>query len=158
MDTLKQKAIKVGLCKPYQSEWKDDTNLVERYIKGVSWCLKNKAFSLADMLPFDEEMVDNNVFNDKEVDHLLTDNTYIYNNSRGLIEINDWNVSRVYISLNSVIKIAAKSRSILYLDLFDNSNIQIEIEDNAQVYVSQYGNSSVQILSGKAIIKDRRND
>jgi len=156
MKTIKQKAVEVGLCKPYESEWQDDSNLIERYIKGITFCMEKNFITLEDMKPFDAELVENNVFNDKDVDHLLTSDTYIYTSSRGKLEINDYNVSRVYSSMDSTLKITAKNNAILYIDAYHDSNIQIIVEDNAKVSVSQYNNSSIQILKGVATITDRR--
>lgn len=158
METFKTKALSIGLCEPYSNEWLFDTSLVERYVKGISWCMPRMYPSLKDMEDYDKELLENDVYNSKVVDLILTGDTYILNNSHGIVEIVDWNVSRIYVGLDSVVKIKAGGNSILYVDSYDNSNIQIEASDLARVVVHQYGNSAIQVLCGKVIIKDRRND
>jgi len=156
MKTIKQKAVEAGLCKPYESEWQDDSNLVERYVKGITFCMEKNFITLEDMKPFKKELEENNVWCEQRVDHLLTADTYVYNECSGSLEIIDYCVSRAYIGLGSVLKITAKNNAILYIDAYHDSNIQIIVEDNAKISVSQYNNSSIQILKGVATITDRR--
>ena len=156
MKTLKDRAILKGLCLPYQNDWQDDNDLVSRYIRGVTWCMNHQFPSLEEMAEYDSELVENDVYNNKNVSHILSGDTYIYNNCRGEIEIIDYSVSRAYIALDSLLKITAKGNSILYLDIFDNANIQLVVEDSAYVSVNQYGNSSIQVIKGNAKIEDRR--
>jgi hypothetical protein len=90
------------------------------------------------------------------VNLILDVDTYILNDCTGSVEIVDYNVSRIYTSLNTMLEIKAKGNSILYVDCYDNCNIRITAENRARVYVAQYGNSVVQILGGNITIKDRR--
>lgn len=156
MNNIKQKAIAKGLCLPYQAEWTDNENLVDRYIKGVTFCLERQFPSLKDMLPFDSELMESDVYNSKNIDLIITGDTYILNDCVGAVEIVDYNVSRLYTSLNTVLKVKAKDHSILYIDAYDNSNIQLSVESNAKVRISQYGNSVIQVLKGKVKITDKR--
>ena len=157
MNDLKQQAIDLGLCTPYQSEWKDDDNLVERYINGYAWCLAKQFPSLEDMLPYKEELEENNVFNSKQdIDFLLTAETYILNECTGKVEINDWNVSSLYIARNSVIEADIKDNSILTIETYDTTNLRLKIAKDSKCTIWLYGNSCVQILSGDATIIDKR--
>lgn len=150
MTDLKQKAIALGLCKPFQETWNDD--LVGMYKQGITWCIERQYPTLADMLPYDDIMLENDVYNSKDVNLLLTGDTYILNECTGQAEINDYNVSRVYVGLNSILKIKAKDKSHLMIDCYDNSIIQLEVSGSSKVVVWQYGNSVVQVLKGNAKI------
>ena len=147
---LKKKAIELGLCSDFQKSWSDD--LIGMYKQGISWCMARKYPALEDMLPYDEQLTENDVYNSKTVDLVLTGDTYILNECSGSAEINDWNVARIYVGLNSILRIKVKDKSHLIIDCYDNSVIQLEIADTARVIVWQYGNSVVKVLSGKAKI------
>ena len=147
---LKQKAIILHACQEGIDRWSDD--LIGMYIQGIDWCLKNKYPTIADMLPYDVLCSENGVFNNKQIDLLLTGDTYVANNCIGSVEINDYNVSRIYTSLDTKLSVSVKDNAYLIIDCYDNSNIQLSIGENAQCYVWQYGNSVIQVLSGSAKI------
>jgi hypothetical protein len=154
MSNLKEKAISLGLCQDFQNEW-ESKDLLKMYLAGVSWCMERKYPSLEDMRPYKLQLEDLNVFNERRVDLLLTAPTYVLNECYGVVEILDWNVSRLYISRDSIVRVIAKDNTHIMIDCYDNSNIQIAVSDNAKVVVNQYGNSSVQVLNGKAKINKR---
>jgi len=148
MTDFKQKAIGLGLCKPFQASWNDD--LVGMYKEGITWCIERQYPTLEDMLPYDEMLLENDIYNSKHVDLILTGDTYILNECTGSAEIKDYNVSRLYVGLNSILKINANGNSHLIIDCYDNSIIQLEISGKSKVTVWHYGNSVVQILKGNA--------
>lgn len=150
MNTLKQKAIALGLCDDFQKSWSED--LIGMYKRGISWCAKRGFPSLTDMLPYDEQLVENDVYNSKKVNLLLTNDTYILNESTGSVEIDDFNVSGLYVALNSIINVNVKDCSILTIESFDNAILRISVDEDAVCNVWQYGNSVVQVLSGNVKI------
>lgn len=152
MDTLKQKAIAVGLCEPYQKEWLNDNDNIQRYKSGITWCLKHKFPTLEDMLPYDNLLADNDIYNSRLVNLLLTSDIYVLNNCTGEVGIDDFNVSRMYISLDSIIEVNVRDSAILFIDAYDNSVLRIKVDENAQCTVFKYGNSAIQILSGNVKI------
>lgn len=152
MDELKQKAIAIGLCEPYQKEWLNDNDNIDRYKAGITWCLKHKFPTLEDMLPYDSVLVDNDVHNSKCIDLILTGDTYIINDCTGNLEICDYNVSRLYTALNTSVEINVKDNSILIIEAYDNSMIRISVEEKALCTVWAYGNTTVQVLSGNVKI------
>ena len=150
MSELKQKAISLGLCKEFQESWNED--LVGMYLKGITWCLSRRYPTLEDMLPYDNLLVDNDIYNSRLVDLLLTNDIYVLNNCTGEVEIDDFNVSRMYTSLDSIIEVNVKDSAILFIDAYDNSVLRIKVDENAQCTVFKYGNSAIQILSGNVKI------
>lgn len=150
MTDFKNKAIALGLCKPFQEYWNDD--LVGMYKEGITWCIERQYPTLADMLPYDEMLFENDVYNSKSVDLILTGDTYILNECTGNLEIKDYNVSRVYVGLNSLLRIKANGNSHLIIDCYDNSIIQLDVSGKAKVTVWQHGNSVVQLIKGNAKI------
>ena len=117
--------------------------------------MERKYPSLKDMEPYKEMLENNHVFNDRSVDLILTGHTYVLNKCTGCVEINDYNVSRIYVALDSMVKVYAKNNSHLIIDCYDNAVIQLDVDSDSKVTVWQYGNSVVQILSGKAKINKR---
>jgi len=150
MNTLKQKAIALGLCADFQKSWSND--LVGMYKAGITWCISRKFPTLSDMLPYDNLLADNDIYNSRLVNLLLTSDIYILNNCTGEVEIDDFNVSRVYTSLDSIIEVNVKDNSILYIDAYDNSVLRINVDENAACTVFAYGNSVVQVLKGNVKI------
>jgi hypothetical protein len=154
MNDLKQKAIALGLCKPFQEAWSDD--LVGMYKQGATWCLGKQFPTLGDMLPYDKMLAENDVYNDRLVNLLLTGETYILNQCRGSVEINDYNVAGLYVGLDSIINVNCKDNSILTIECYDNTVLRLKVAKNARCNIWQYGNSCIQILSGNAKIYDKR--
>jgi hypothetical protein len=150
MSELKQKAISLGLCEEFQASWSED--LIGMYVKNCSWCLKRKYPSLADMFPYDKELEEKDVYNSRIVNLLLTNETYILNNCTGTVEIDDFNVSCLYVSLDSVIEVNVKDSSILMIEAYDNSVLRINVDPESICTVWRYGNSAIQILSGNVKI------
>lgn len=150
MSELKQKAISLGLCKEFQANWSDD--LVGMYKTGVTWCLKHKFPTINDMLPYDNLLAENDIYNSRLVNLLLTSDIYVLNNCTGEVEIDDFMVSRLYTSLDSIIEVNVKDSAILFIDAYDNSVLRIKVDENAQCTVFKYGNSAIQILSGNVKI------
>jgi hypothetical protein len=150
MNTLKQKAIALGLCADFQKSWSDD--LVGMYKRGISWCMKHKYPSLADMLPYDKELADNDVYNSRLLNLILTNDTYILNDCKGEIEIDDFNVSGLYVALNSIVDINVKDSSILTIECYDNAILRVSVDENAVCSIWKYGNSVIQVLKGNVKI------
>ena len=150
MNDLKQKAIALGLCNEFQAKWSED--LVGMYKQGVTWCMKHRYPTLADMLPYKELLESSDVFNSRVVDLLLTDDTYILNDCTGKVEINDYNVSGLYVALDSVIELSVNDNAILVVESYDNAVLRIKVGDDAKCTVWQYGDSVMQVLGGTAKI------
>lgn len=154
MDNLKDKAIALGLCKPFQAAWNDD--LVGMYKQGATWCMPRQYPSLEDMLPYDKMLTENDVYNSKKVDLILTGGVYILNESVGRVQINDYNVSNLYIGMNSTIEAEVRDNAILTTEIYGSTNLRLKIGKDARCNIWLYDNSCVQVLSGVANIFDKR--
>jgi len=150
MSDLKTKAIALGLCADFQKTWSED--LVGMYKQGITWCAKHQYPSLEDMQPYKEMLEENDIFCSRSVDLLMTDDTYILNNCTGKAEINDYNVSGLYVALDSVLELTVGDNSILVVETYDNTILRVTVAENAKCTVWQYGNSVIQVISGNVKI------
>lgn len=133
MDKFKKQAIQLGLCREWQDKW-DETGLVEKYINGITWCMKHEFPSLQDMKKYDEILLLNNVYNEKTVNIKCDKGMYVFNASNVNFEIGGYNVCRIYIGRGSNVNITAKGHSILLIDNYGGT-INIKKDDTAKCTV-----------------------
>jgi len=115
MDKFKKQAIQLGLCKEWQDKW-DETGLVEKYINGITWCMKHEFPSLQDMKKYDEILLLNNVYNEKTVNIKCDKEMYVFNASNVNFEIGGYNVCRIYVGRGTKINATVKDHAVLYID------------------------------------------
>lgn len=119
MDKLKKQAIRLGLCQEWQDNW-EETGLIDKYIKGVTWCMKNEFPSLKDMKKHDEALLRNGVYNEKKVSIICEKDMYVFNASQVDFEISGYNVCRIYLGRGTKINLKVKDHAILYVDNYDS--------------------------------------
>jgi len=133
MDKFKRQAIKLGLCEEWQDKW-GETGLIEKYINGITWCMKREFPSLSDMRKHDEALLRNGVYNEKEVDIKSSRPMYVFNASVVNFEISGYDVCRIYTGRGSKIAATVKDHAILYIDNYD-SEVNIISDDTAKCTV-----------------------
>lgn len=133
MDKFKKQAIALGLCQEWQDKW-EETGLVDKYINGITWCMKNEFPALKDMRKFDDAMLRNGIYNEKKVDITCNRDTYVFNASEGNFTISGYAVCRIYVGRGSKLKITVKDHAILFVDNYD-STVEIVKDKTAKCTV-----------------------
>lgn len=153
---LKEEAIKLGLCEKWQSEWNnpDKDELVQKYVKGIDFCIYNDFPSIEYMKDnFQSVMDKHGVFVDNVVKLINRDTVVLNGECEGDVTYDGISIGRIYCRHDSSIKLIVKDDSKVFISIYDNARVDIECQDNAKVYVYKYG-GLVKSL-GNVIIRDK---
>lgn len=160
-EELKTKAVKFGLCTQWQNDWGVPTKeqLVEKYIKGLDFCIEHDYPSVAYMKRnFDGIMQKMGVFADDTIaEHINTPRrrTIVVNGrSGGKIECKEYAVVAVYIRHSSKIEIVACDHANVMVLVYDSANVSVKNTGVGRVSVIQHGGRVK--TRGEVTIKDRR--
>lgn len=153
---LKEKAIELGLCEKWQSDWNnpDKDELVDKYVRGIDFCIYNDFPSIQYMKDnFQGVMDKHGVFVDNIV-NIINRNTVILNGEcEGEVNYDGISIGRIYCRHDSNIQLNVKDDSKVFISVYDNAIVDIKCQDNAKVYVYKYG-GLVKSL-GNVIIRDK---
>lgn len=133
MDKFKKQAIELGLCKAWQDSW-EETGLIEKYVRGITWCMKHEFPSLKDMRKFDEALLRNGIYNEKKVDIVCDRGMYVFNASEVNFTIGGYDVCRIYIGRGSKVSVNVKDHAILYIDNY-NSAVDVKKSETVRCVV-----------------------
>lgn len=142
--SLKEKAITLGLCKQWQTEWKEDTDLFEladKFKRGQDFCIRHNYPSL--------EYIRQN-FNTEEMAHFgifvdelpstngesLPNDTYVcMGECEGDMIFGRWACALVYLRHESKVRIIAGEFAKISVRLYEDSNVWVECDDSAKVSI-----------------------
>ena len=158
-ESLKAKAVALGLCEKWKEMWNesfDVDKLASMMYKGIDFCIQkrypSKSFLLENFKL--DELRRNNVFvNDKR-----STNNPEYSLVLGLSDVkyryNGHSVGNVYVLDKSIARITAKNRSFVIVHVFDTSVINAETEDDAKIVVISHSKGASISHNGNVEIKE----
>lgn len=160
-EELKTKAVELGLCTQWQNGWGAPTKeqLVEKYIKGLDFCIEHDYPSVAYMKRnFDGIMQKMGVFADDTIAEYIstpTRRTIVINgHSDGKIECKEYSVVAVYVRHSSNIEVVVCDRANIMVFVYDSANVSVKNIGVGRATVIQYGGRVK--TQGEVTIKDRR--
>ena len=133
MDKFKKQAVSLGLCQEWQDSW-EESGLIEKYLHGITWCMKNEFPSLKDMKRYDEALLRNGVYNNKRAEIVCDRDMYVFNASEIDFTIDEYKVCRIYAGRGSKLRVTVKDHAILYIDNY-NSSIEVIKGENAKCLI-----------------------
>lgn len=157
---LKNKAIKLGLCRQWQREWNtiDKNKLCEMYIEGLDFCIEYNYPTTAYMKEnFEGVMQKHGIYVDEEVSIVNPGlRTYVINgNSNGTITLNNFDLCEVYVRGNSNITIETNSQSSVYISVFDKAVVNVIQNDRSRASIYKYGNNcNIKHIGNNVVIKE----
>ncbi len=131
---LKREAIKAGLCQEWQDSW-NETGLIEKYLQGINWCMKNDYPSIKDMRKFKKELLRNNIYIEEDLDIECNNEMYAFNSCNVSFAIKGYDVCRIYIGKDTKLKVNVMDNAILYID---NYNSHVEILKAKDAFIKEW--------------------
>lgn len=160
-EELKNKAISLGLCQQWQSEWGSLTKdqLVELYLRGIHWSMERAYPSVRYINEhFSDLLLDNNIFT--EGDHFLLHEYKAVGRgtSRLSVMYDMYDAGDLYVGDDAECEIMAHDGAIVTIHLYQGAKLTVvRCEDNAKIYVYQYGGGvDIQHSNGNIQIVDKR--
>lgn len=137
---LRKRAVDNGLCQQWQNEWLCDWDLkkmVAQFYRGIDFFLQ-KRFISNDFIKenFEKQFLrENGIIVDDKYSLLNPEYAIFLGNSSSTIRYNGRNVSTIYITDNSSVKILAKTRSVTIVHLLGSAFCETEQDDTATIVV-----------------------
>lgn len=156
---LAKQAKEKGICKDWFKDLEQTeniTDLIQMYLKGIDFCLAND-FPSNDFIRkhFKGKMEDFGIFLDGSFQLKNKSKCVLLGNCKGILAIDQYNVSEVFVKHQSEIILEAKDNAFVMIDLFDDAVLHIHALGDAKICVNQYqGKSQIhQTKSENAQIK-----
>lgn len=144
-ETLKDKAISLGLCEEWQDAWGNPTKeeLVDKFIQGYDFCLIND-YPSNDFIKnhFGEIAEKKGIYVDKKNIDLENPSIVILQGEcNGTIKVDEFNVCEVYVRHNSSVNILIEEYGIAFVRVYDNAEVTISNNGYKRSFVYKYGGS-----------------
>ena len=140
---LKNQAIALGLCQPWQDSWKKDwsnVKMVEKMYKGMDFCLKHhwpsndfitRHFDLGFLRQY-------NVFVNDKYSVCNPKQSLVLGSSEITFRYNAWYNGSIHIRDNSSVKIYARNKSFVIIHLYEKAYIEAEQTDKATIVIIKH--------------------
>lgn len=154
---LLSEAVKNGLCRPWQENWRGDMDsLMSMYKKGIDFCIEHDYPSLDIIRRYLKGKTEGyNVYVDSDSNvSIYADTVVVLGDSKMEIQIADYGVVSLYILHNSEVTVSCGINSIISVEAYDNSVLNVHGTTNVSVY--RYDNSQVE-GEGVKIFNRKRN-
>ncbi|PTL34592.1 hypothetical protein C7120_08815 [Prevotella sp. oral taxon 376] len=156
---LKSSAIKLGLCKQWQEEWKDNTDkqsLIDKYFSGLDFPMRFH-WPSNDFIKenFEQRLLrDNNILVDDTRSLLNPKEAVILGTSKSIVRVNSDNYSTIYIRDSSHVEIIVKNKAFVIVHLFEKANIKVQTEDFPNVLILKHSKEVVIEATSNVKIKE----
>lgn len=159
---LIEDGLNKGLCTPWAFKMKhaNKSELLQMYLDGIDFCMSND-------YPSNQYLKDNagdilndfNIYIDQEVSLLNKSMSVLLGKSIAKIEVNEYQVSQIFIKHDSVVDIDVKDKSFVIIDIFDNAICNLKASGETKLLVNIYGKAKVNHQAfGNAFIKIRNHN
>lgn len=157
---LRNLARRVGLCDKWFSEWSDnetDDSLLDRYIRGIDFCIEHDYPSLGVIRSMfeDEQLRKKNIYLDTDHALLLHPSpvAVILGKSKCTITPTAHSVSDIYIRHESEVTINASGHAIVAVSVYDNAKVKVLSTQAAKVRVYRKSPSATIECGDDVILK-----
>ena len=159
---LRDRAIELGLCKQWKSEWdKDRTQdeLIKMWKKGSDFCFELHDFPNKEFIKayFDRKVLnDNLVFVDEVVNVLNGDNgTWVLNGKcTGNISFGGFAAARLYVRHDCDVSIDVSGMSKVFVSVYNNAKVSVKQSGSSKVYVYKKNPSCEVDVDGDVMVRE----
>lgn len=157
--TLRESAIKNGLCAQWQKEWEKDWDIeymISQFFRGLDFFLIHRFMT-------NDFMKENFNIDVRRSHNILVDDEYSLSNpkqaliagdSKATIDADSWAVTTIYAIDNSYVNITAKDCSIVMIHLLDSAQVNVKKKDNSKVFVYIHSKKAVVISDDDIKIRE----
>lgn len=139
---LKKEAVEKGLCQEWQDRW-SDKGLIEKYLQGISWCMKNDYPHIKYMRRMKKELLRNNIYIEEDLTINCDKEMYAFNSCNVAFAIKGYDVCRIYIGKDTKLKVNVMEHAILYIDNY-GGEVDVTKGVDATVRVWKYKEGTVE--------------
>ena len=138
---LRDKAVSLGLCSQWKSDWEDNKSLQElinMYKKGVDFCFENNYPTNEFMTTYIEPpLLDgNNIFIDCEFNKKNPENDCIVlGDSKGELKFDKFAVRDIYIKDAAELNVIAEGFAKIFVNVYGNAKVKVSESECAKVKV-----------------------
>lgn len=162
---LRDRAIELGLCKQWKSEWdKDRTQdeLIKMWKKGSDFCFELHDFPNKEFIKayFDRKVLnDNLVFVDEVVNVVNGDNgTWVLNGKcTGNISFGGFAAARLYVRHDCDVSIDVSEMSKVFVSVYNNAKVNVKQSGSSKVYVYKKNPSCEVDVDGDVMVREGSN-
>lgn len=158
-DTLRKRAIALGLCKKWQGEWREDWSeekMIEKYKEGLDFCLENG-------FPGNEFIKENfnratlircGVFVDEKRSVMNMDEVIVAGKSEVRARYNMDNVGTVWVTDDARVTVWAKNRSHVIVHAYARGKVEAVQMDGARLLVIRHSKEAEIMGRGEVEVKE----
>lgn len=157
-NTLKNKAINLGLCKEWTEGWGDPDRqeLIDKFLHGIDFCVDNR-FPTPEFIKqnFDKELLhDNNIFVDESL-HLrnLHGIAVLKGNCKGMLMFDGLAVCDLYVCDGCDVIISCSGMSKVFVNLYDNAKVTVMQKDIAGAYIYYHSEDCHYETNGDVLVR-----
>lgn len=161
-ETLKDKAIRLGLCDEWTSQWgmPDKQGLIDKYIHGIDFCIKHDYPSIEFIKRnFEKDLLhENNIFVDEDVQSRNLKCVAVLNGGcTGTLLFDGYSTCTVYARHNSNVTIDCSYMSKVFIHVYDRAKVKALQSQCASVYILTHGDECEVNTKGDISVRKAKN-
>lgn len=159
-EDLKQKAIKLNLCKEWTVGWQDPDldGLCEMFVTGIDFCIKNDYPSTEYIKAnFGDVAKNNGIFTDAEISIENPDVAILLGKTTGSITLSGYVSRDIYVRHDSEVHIMIKDSAKAFIRVFNNAKVTVNNLSSSRVFIYKYtdGFNGKIYTSGDVMIREK---
>lgn len=155
-EELKNKAIKLGLCKQWTDDWgeADLDTLCELYTTGIDFCIINSYPSNEYIKTNFGKIAENHgIFTDANIDVTNPDIAILNGKTKGYIKLTGFASRDIYVRHNSIVTIEITDQARAFIRIFDNAFVKVINKTTNKIFVYKYSDKAV--IKGDVQVREK---
>lgn len=140
-EDLKQKAVKLGLCDEWTSDWKqpDLDSLCEMFVSGQDFCIKHEYPSNEYIKQhFGEVAANHGIYVDAEVELNNPDVAILLGSTKANITLSGFVSRDIYVRHDSELMVIVKDSAKAFIRVFNNAKVTVDNQSKGRIFVYKY--------------------
>lgn len=159
-EDLKQKAIKLNLCKEWTDGWQnpDLDSLCEMFVTGIDFCIKNNYPSTEYIKANFGDIAENHgIYTDTEICLENPDVAILLGKTKGDITLYGYVSRDIYVRHDCEVNITVKDSAKAFIRVFNSAKVTIDNQSTSRIFVYKYtdGFNGKIYTSGDVMVREK---
>lgn len=155
---MRAEAKGLGLCDKWYGEWSEDSSvdeLLNKYMKGIDFCIRNDYPSNSTMLEYAgrEKLHEHGIFIDEEITESSRGMIVINGHCTGRVNYDGFNVGDVYVLGKSEVTINVSDFAKVFVEVWGDARVTVINKGENRCFVYRHGGEVH--TKGDVVIRDK---
>lgn len=158
-EELREKAIRLGLCRQWQRDWREDWSkkvMVDKFFEGIDFCIENN-YPSNDFIKTNFELDflrKEGVYVDDKYSNMNLANAAVFGLSDVTLRYSAMRSGRIWVKDNAKLRIVSHNFAFVMVHIFDDAKIVVERFDKSNVVLVVHSSTAHLEYNKGVVIKE----